>query len=112
MVARLHRAWQANDIPALVGLLDPEATMVVDGGGIVNAATRPVVGATRIADYIVQLAGTAGRGHVVERLVNARPGLVLSRNGRPTAVVAFDVHHDRITRIWAMRNPQKLHAWS
>ena len=27
-------------------------------------------------------------------------------------VFAFDVADDRITRIWAIRNPDKLRAWN
>jgi RNA polymerase sigma-70 factor (ECF subfamily) len=27
-------------------------------------------------------------------------------------VIAFDVEGDRITRFWAMRNPEKLRPWT
>ena len=38
-------AWEAHDIQALVGLLDPDATATADGGGLITAELRPVTGA-------------------------------------------------------------------
>ena len=45
-------------IDALIGLLDPGATVIADGGGLVSAALRPIEGGDHIARY---LAGIAGR---------------------------------------------------
>src|SRR4051794_40474604 len=111
VVRDFKRAWEARDIGALVGLLDPDATVVSDGGGVVSSAVRPIEGAERIARYLVELA-TRAPMTLVERAVNGQPGLAAQRAGVPVAVAAFEVVGERVGRIWAVRNPAKLRAWS
>ncbi|WP_306185076.1 hypothetical protein [Streptomyces sp. MK5] len=44
--------------------------------------------------------------------MNGLPGLVVESGGRIETVFAFEVAgDDRITRIWAVRNPDKLRPW-
>ena len=38
-------------------------------------------------------------------------GLVAQQNGVTVTVFAFEVAGDRITHIWAVRNPDKLRPW-
>jgi hypothetical protein len=45
-------------------------------------------------------------------MVNGRPGLMAQLDGATVTVFAFDFAGDRITRIWAMRNPEKLTTWT
>jgi RNA polymerase sigma factor (sigma-70 family) len=112
VVRDVKRAWEAKDIEALVGLLDPDATVVTDGGGLVSSALRPIEGAERIARYLVELAVRVPGMTIVERPVNGRPGLVARRDGVAVTVAALDVVGERVTRIWAVRNPEKLRAWT
>ncbi|GIF75432.1 RNA polymerase sigma factor SigJ [Asanoa siamensis] len=111
VVRDFKRAWEARDIKALVGLLDPDTTAVADGGGLVAAAPHPIVGAEEIATYFVNLANLAGDLTLVERTVNGQPGIVVQRDGVLGAVIAFEVVGDRITHLWAVRNPEKLRPW-
>lgn len=111
VVRSLKRAWEAKDIAALVGLLDPDATMVADGGGLAGTALRPIRGADRIARYLLAIAEKADGLAIVERTVNGRPGLVAQQAGVPVTVAAFELAGDRIARIWAVRNPEKLRRW-
>ncbi|MEU4329629.1 RNA polymerase sigma factor SigJ [Nonomuraea dietziae] len=111
LVRDFKQAWEAKDIAALVGLLDPDATMIADGGGLVSAALHPVEGGEQVARYILALAERAPDLTLLERTVNGRPGLVAQHNGVTMTVAAFDVAGDRIMRIWAVRNPDKLGSW-
>jgi len=86
IIRAFKEAWEAKDISALIGLLDPDATATADGGGI--ALT------------------------FLERTVNGQPGLVAHQDGRILTVFAFDVADDRIRHIWAIRNPEKLRHWT
>ncbi|WP_411103199.1 RNA polymerase sigma factor SigJ [Streptomyces sp. cmx-4-9] len=113
IVRDFKAAWEAKDISALIGLLDPAATMTADGGGRAGAALRPVVGAKQIAHYIVEISRRMPGGlTLLERSVNGRPGLVAQHRGVTAAVAAFGLGGDRITHIWAVRNPEKLRPWS
>src|SRR6202167_6003454 len=49
IVRDFKRAWEAKDIDALIGLLDPNATVIADGGGVAGAAARPFQGGEQIA---------------------------------------------------------------
>jgi RNA polymerase sigma factor (sigma-70 family) len=106
-------AWEAKDIDALIGLLDPDAAAIADGGGLVSAELRPIEGGERIARYLVDLIGRAPSDVTfLERTVNGQPGLVAQLDGVTVTVYAFDLAGDRIKRIWAVRNPDKLRPWT
>jgi RNA polymerase sigma factor (sigma-70 family) len=112
VVRDFKRAWEAGDIDALIGLLDPDATLIADGGGVVSAALRPIEGGEQIAHYAIQIATRAPGLTIMERTVNGQPGLVAEQDGVAAVVVAFDVAGDRIRHIWAVRNPDKLRPWT
>ncbi|MFE2530128.1 RNA polymerase sigma factor SigJ [Streptomyces sp. NPDC059382] len=112
LVRRFKEAWEARDIETLVGLLDPDATMTADGGGLVGTVLRPVEGGGSIAQYLIHIAAKAPGLTLLERTVNGRPGLVAQHTGVPVTVAAFDFTGDRVSRIWAVRNPEKLRAWT
>ena len=113
VVRDFKRAWEARDIDALIGLLDPGATVIADGGGLVSAALHPIEGGEQIARYLAGIAGrAAGSMTFLERTVNGQPGLVAQQDGVTVTVFAFEVAGDRITRIWAVRNPGKLRTWT
>ncbi|SEF20835.1 RNA polymerase sigma-70 factor, ECF subfamily [Amycolatopsis pretoriensis] len=113
IVRDFRRAWEAQDIAALIGLLDPAATATADGGGLALTFLRPLEGGERIATAWVELARRRPPGMtVLERTVNGRPGLVAQEDGVTVTVFAFDVVADRIRRIWVVRNPEKLRRWT
>ncbi|MEV5549611.1 RNA polymerase sigma factor SigJ [Streptomyces sp. NPDC052309] len=112
VVRDFKQAWDAKDIEALIGLLDPGVTAIADGGGLVSAALHPVEGSEEVARYLVGLTDRAPGLAVVERTVNGQPGLVLQLGGVTAAVMSFGVSGDRITNIWAVRNPEKLRLWT
>ncbi|MFF7963806.1 RNA polymerase sigma factor SigJ [Streptomyces sp. NPDC007903] len=111
VVRRVKEAWESKDIAALVGLLDPAAVMTADGGGMVGTVLRPVEGGPRIAQYMAAIADRAPGLELLERSVNGLPGLVARRDGAVVTVAAFDIDDNRVTRIWVIRNPEKLRPW-
>jgi RNA polymerase sigma-70 factor, ECF subfamily len=113
VIRAFKRAWEAKDIDALIGLLDPDATAIADSGGLAIAFLRPIEGREQIARAWVEIANRApGNMTFLERTVNGQPGLVAQQDGRTVTVFAFDVAGDRIKHIWAVRNPEKLRPWT
>jgi RNA polymerase sigma factor (sigma-70 family) len=113
VVRSFKRAWEAKDIDALVGLLDPDATAIADGGGLATTFLDPIEGGEQIARAWIAIADNAPSDMgLLERTVNGRPGLVARRDGVTLTVFAFEVTGDRIKRIWAVRNPEKLRPWT
>lgn len=112
VVRQVKQAWESKDIEALVGLLGPDAVMTADGGGLAGTVLRPVEGGAFIARYMVAVADRAPGLELLERSVNGAPGLVARRAGVVSTVASFDVCDGRVTRIWVVRNPEKLRPWT
>jgi RNA polymerase sigma factor (sigma-70 family) len=113
IVRAFKQAWEAKDIEALIGLLDPDATAIADSGGLVVAFQDPIEGGEGIARAWIEIANRATANiRFLERTVNGQPGLVVQQDGAIVTVFAFEVAGERIRHIWAMRNPEKLRPWT
>jgi RNA polymerase sigma factor (sigma-70 family) len=111
IVRDFKRAWEARDIEALIGLLDPDATTTADGGGLALAHLDPIHGDEQVARAYVDIARAAPHLTILETTVNGQPGLIAQQDGVTVTVYAFHITGGRIRRIWAVRNPDKLRPW-
>jgi RNA polymerase sigma factor (sigma-70 family) len=113
VVRAFKEAWEAKDIDALIGLLDPDATAIADGGGLALTFLHPIEGGEQIARAWVEIASRRTSSMTfLERAVNGQPGLVVQEDGVTVTVFAFDVADGRIRHIWVVRNPEKLRPWT
>ncbi|WP_067834637.1 RNA polymerase sigma factor SigJ [Nocardia lijiangensis] len=112
VVRDFKRAWETKDIEALIGLLDPQAIATADSGGLAPAFRVPINGSEQIAHTWMQIAAHGPAITLLERTVNGQPGLVAQLDDTIVSVYAFDIADGRITRIWAIRNPEKLRPWT
>jgi RNA polymerase sigma-70 factor (ECF subfamily) len=114
----LHRfieATRAGDIDGLLGVLSDDITLWADGGGKVpGAALRPIHGADAVARFVVQRARSgASLGRVLRpTLINGQPGFIIYDGGEPRAALILEPRDGRIHGIYAIANPDKLHALS
>ena len=89
VVRAFKRAWEAKDIDALIGLLDPDAMAVADGGGLATTFVRPIEGSEQIARAWVEIASRRPSSMTfLERAVNGQPGLVARQDGVIVTVLA------------------------
>jgi RNA polymerase sigma-70 factor (ECF subfamily) len=96
-----------GDLGGLVAALDPDVVWTSDGGGRANALRTPLRGGARVARAWAALSRQFAH-EPIEIELNGRLGLVLpSRDGHRAAAL-FGVSEGRITRIDAIRNPDKL----
>ena len=110
MVAeRFASAAQTGDLEGLLAVLAPDVELVADGGGLRAAVRRPIVGAEKIVAFF---AGAAAKGgwEVASHLVwvNGQPAVRLDLDGEVDTVMSLVVEDGRVTRILAVRNPEKL----
>jgi RNA polymerase sigma-70 factor, ECF subfamily len=108
----LQKFWTATstgDVQGLMNVLAPDVVLISDGGGKVPAARRPVSGnrdvARLIAGWLNKLDGEVS---VEPALVNGVPGLLVKVDRVLDSVGVFDVDGDTISRMYLIRNPDKL----
>jgi RNA polymerase sigma-70 factor (ECF subfamily) len=99
-------AVTSGDVQGLVEVLAPEVVLIADGGGLVRAARRPLVGADTVGAFLARVADLSGLAAATARF-NGMPSARFEVGDDVTAV-SLVIEDDRITRIYAMRNPNKL----
>ena len=113
LLDRLLAAVALADVPALTALLQDDVVLVSDGGGVVSAARRPVMGADRVARFLV---GIGAKVPAVVALtyeeVNGQLCLVARHGDAAAHVLSFEVVDGRLRSIEIVANPTKLHALS
>jgi len=105
----LRRAVETRDLQGLFDVLAPDVVWVSDGGGLRQAALRPVAGAEKVVRLIAGILGKVD-GVVTAHLamLNGGPALITRVDGELDGVVAMRVENGRITGIYYVRNPEKL----
>jgi RNA polymerase sigma-70 factor (ECF subfamily) len=104
-----QRAVDTGDLQRLVDILAPDVVFLGDGGGVVQAAPQPVVGARKVARLLAAGVATIGElGSLRMAQVNGHPALTLWIDGRIDSVIAMRIDEGLITGFYAVRNPAKL----
>jgi DNA-binding Lrp family transcriptional regulator len=107
VVERFLDAVQSGDLQALLDVLAPDVVLVSDGGGVVPAARRPIVGAEQVARFLSRVAVGAPGARLSTVLINGAPGIRVDLPDT-SAAVSLEVQDGRISRIFGLVNPQKL----
>lgn len=106
-VARFLAAVQQGDLQGLLDVLAPDVVLVADGGGLAPAARRPIQGAERVASQLIR--GVRSLAFDAKNVwLNGSPAIQLDVHGQVDTVVSLAIEGGRITRIYAIRNPNKL----
>jgi RNA polymerase sigma-70 factor (ECF subfamily) len=108
-------AAASGDLQALAAVLAPDVVTVGDGGGVMPAGTRPVVGADKVARFFAGLYQRYADGLQVEPvLVNGELGALLQGrlpDGREfRSVLSAAIADGRITAVYSQLNPEKLRS--
>ncbi|KAA0022155.1 RNA polymerase sigma factor SigJ [Antrihabitans cavernicola] len=115
-VLAFTQACVTGNLDALMSALDPKVVVRSDGGGRVNVARRPVVGAEEVARFVMGIIGVreAHGENMISRFeaINNHTGLVISIGDQVIAVVDFAVVAGLIAEIAIIMNPEKLTLWT
>jgi RNA polymerase sigma-70 factor (TIGR02957 family) len=104
-----RRALETGDPQVLLDVLAPDVVLVSDGGGVKQAALRPIRGADKVTRFIIGGTGKAEAALTLDLVtVNGSPALVMRLDGELDGVMAVRVEAARITGLYYVRNPQKL----
>ena len=107
-LAAFQRAIATGDLQGLVDILAPDVVFLGDGGGVVQALPRPVVGADKVANLLALGLQRMGSASVESIQMNGQPALILRFDGVIDTVTALRVEDGLITGLYAVRNPEKL----
>jgi RNA polymerase sigma-70 factor (ECF subfamily) len=109
VVERFTAAVNTGDLQGLLAVLAPDVVVVSDGGGVVPAARKPIVGADRlVAIFEAGLTRLSAELTCTPMWVNGAPGARIDVDGSLAAAVSLSVANGWITRIYAISNPHKL----
>jgi hypothetical protein len=97
----------------LEGLFAADIVSYSDGGGIVRAAQKPVMGRGRVAKFIAAIASHFWTGVTLSWIeANGQASVLLSRDAAVVTLATIDASAEGIDQImWIMR-PSKLAAIS
>ncbi|MEW2418660.1 RNA polymerase sigma-70 factor [Streptomyces sp. NPDC046866] len=103
------RALETGDPQGLLDVLAPDVVLVGDGGGIKQAALRPINGAEKVVRFML---GGLRKNRlpltVAPTVVNGTPALLVHLDGEFDGVMAVRVEDARICGLYYVRNPEKL----
>jgi RNA polymerase sigma-70 factor, ECF subfamily len=111
LARQFQAACATGDIDAVMALLSEDATLWTDGGGVVRAARRVIVGARKVARFLIAVTPTVPPTALMhEATVNGQPGTVVTDGGVAIMTIAYDVLDGRIVGVRVVANPDKLAA--
>lgn len=106
VVSKFLDAMVTGDVQGLMTVLAPDVVVIADGGGVVPAARRPIIGADKLAMYLPILVATPGFAASAVWL-NGMPGIRVTVDAG-TVAMSLVVEEGQVTRIYAINNPHKL----
>jgi RNA polymerase sigma-70 factor (ECF subfamily) len=109
LLRTFEAACRGNDLETLLESLSESVVLHGDGGGKALGLKKPLEGAEAVARFAIALAHRMpadAQTHEIE--LNGAPAIALSSQGRPFVVIMAEIQENRIHRIYAIANPDKL----
>jgi RNA polymerase sigma-70 factor (ECF subfamily) len=104
-------ACGTGDLDGLLGMLADDVVVWTDGGGIVRAAMRPVVGPHRSSRFLLNVAKRF-HGDPSEVMLNGQPAMVFTDDGSVVATLLLDIMGGKVVGVRVVTNPEKLERLS
>lgn len=109
VLSQFAEALTHGNFDAMKSLLSEDAELIGDGGGKVPSFGKPLLGGARIAQLFYATRLRFKDAVQVElAVINGQWGLLRFINGVLESVQSFETDGERIVRIHAQRNPDKL----
>lgn len=109
LLEAIVNAAQAGDVKALEDMLAEDVVSYADGGGVVHAARKPIVGRERVARALVGLAAKFWEGATFVAMdANGQPSVYVHRDGEPLVLATITASEDGVEQVLFVANPHKL----
>jgi RNA polymerase sigma-70 factor (ECF subfamily) len=108
VIERFRAATETGDLQGLMDVLAPDVVLMTDGGGKVQAALNPIRGRDKVLRF---LAGVTPDALELEPVwLNGSPAVRFVVAGQRDGVGTMLVEDGVVTRLFLVRNPDKLGA--
>nr|WP_281497474.1 RNA polymerase sigma-70 factor [Ornithinimicrobium sp. F0845] len=109
VLQRFLEAAAGGDLQPLMELLAPDVVLFTDGGGLRQAALRPIHGAEKSMRFLVGVLGQyTGEIAFDTAQVNGQPAMRVYADGVLDVVATMRVEGGLVTALYLVRNPEKL----
>jgi RNA polymerase sigma-70 factor (TIGR02957 family) len=107
VVERFLLALRTGRLQELMEVMAPDVVLIADGGGVVAAVEAPIYGVELVAKLLARTDRVVTPVETTAVWLNGAPAGRVEVDGQPAAV-GLVVDGGRVTRIYLVRNPQKL----
>jgi len=109
VIDRFLAAVAGGDLQQLMDVLAPDVVLLSDGGGVKQAALRPILGRDKVLRWLFGvMAKNQGEITMDTAVVNGQKGLRIFSDGELDVVAAVRIDDGLITELYFVRNPAKL----
>ena len=109
LLAAFIEAARNGDLEALEAVLADDVVALSDGGGVVAAARKPIVGRERVARFLLGVLEKFAADIDSQPIqVNGEWAFIGRRAGEPVAIWTVEIGRDGIQRFLNVMNPAKL----
>jgi RNA polymerase sigma-70 factor (ECF subfamily) len=105
VLERLLLALRTGRLQELMDVLAPDVVLIADGGGLVPAVLAPIHGCEKVAAFLARASWATLQTAIV--WLNGAPAARIDTDVEPSAM-SLAIDDGQITRIYVIRNPQKL----
>jgi len=109
LLEAIVNAAQAGDVEALERMLAEDVVTYSDGGGVVHAARKPLVGRDRVIKALLGFARKYWGGATTTAVdANGQPGLLVESDGELITFAAITASDAGVEQLLFVVNPDKL----
>ena len=108
VIERFRAATEGGDLQSLMDVLAPDVVLMTDGGGKVQAALNPIYGRDKVLRFLTAV--TPDAIELVPVWLNGSPAIQFVIAGQRDGVGTMLVEDGVVTRLYLVRNPDKLGA--
>ncbi len=109
VIERFMAAVSTGDLQSLMDVLAPDVVLITDGGGVKQAALRPIHGADKVLRWLTGvLSQNEGTPSAELAAVNGGVGLRLLLDDELDTIATLRIDDGQVTGLYFVRNPHKL----
>lgn len=109
VIERFMAATAGGDLQSLMDVLAPDVVLISDGGGIKQAALRPIHGRDKVLRWLGGVMGrTTGTITMEVQVVNGQKAICIYSDGELDVLATVRVDDGVVSELYFVRNPDKL----